>query len=346
MENDYYEKLGVAEGASQDDIKKAYRKLVLQHHPDSSGDPESEEKFKEISEAYNVLSDPVKRSHYDARRMNPFGGSTFESIFSGFGNVKRRTSRDASADVAVALPVTLEEVYSGARKAVVYPRDRMCDECKGGGCKDGGIEVKCHRCGGTGQVKHIKNIGSMKMINITVCPSCRGSGNMIREEDKCPKCHGTKVFAEPGAKIEIMVEKGVPHGQRIRMRGKGSYSPVDKEYGDLYLNVVYIRHGDFDLDHRQMHNLLYRLDLTIPQAVLGHKVTVPTLGGKGKEIEIPPGTGNRTFVMEGLGLPCLNSSVSGDLVVLTRIKVPRNVDKKERELYEELRRIEETKNAD
>ena len=348
---DYYEVLGVKRDASADEIKDSYRKLAMQFHPDRNKDPGAEERFKEISEAYAVLSDPQKRQTYDQlghagfdQRYSSediFRGADFDSVFRdmGFGDIFRtffggggfggeRINR--GQDLAVDLQITLEEAASGTEKEIEIPRTEKCDVCGGSGARPGTSPRVCPTCGGSGQVQNMRKSGFATYVQVGVCPTCKGKGMLI--DSPCPNCHGTGRVRRR-RKITVKVPAGIDEGNQLRLRGEGEMASQDGEAGDLYVvihvrqNPQFIREGD-DLWHVAM--------ISFPQAALGADISVPTLEGPAT-VKIQPGTQvGATITLKGKGMPHFRAYGRGDLHVRVGISVPERLTSQQKALLEQL----------
>ena len=349
---DYYEVLGVQKNASKDEIKDAYRKLAMQYHPDRNKAPDSEEKFKEISEAYAVLSDDQKRQQYDAlghpgfdqryTSEDIFRGADFDSIFRdvgfGFGDLFRTIfggggfgeQSNRGQDIAYHLEITLEEAAKGVEKEIQIPRTEKCDVCGGSGASPGTTPKTCPRCGGAGKVQNMRKSSFAMYVQVTACPTCRGRGKII--ESPCSNCSGSGLVRRR-RKIAVHVPMGIDDGYQLRLRGEGEMAPNDGEAGDLYVlvhiapNQLFMRDGD-DLYHVEM--------ISYPQAALGAEVTVPTLEGPAT-IKIHPGTqAGEVIRLRGKGMPRLRGYGKGDLLVRIGIRVPEKLTSQQRALLEQL----------
>ncbi len=350
---DYYEILGVKKDASKEQIKDAYRTLALQYHPDRNKAPEAEEKFKEISEAYAVLSDDQKRQTYDQLGHAGFDqrytsediyrGTDFDSIFRdmGFGDIFRTLfggggfgggeRRNVGQDIGYNLQITLEEAARGTEKEIEIPRTEHCEVCGGSGAAPGTNPVTCPKCHGTGQVESVsRGAFGMYMRMVTACPRCHGRGTLI--ETPCSNCHGTGVVRKR-RKISIRIPPGVDEGNQLRLRGEGEVAPNGGEAGDLYVaihvkqNPNFVREGD-DLWHVAM--------VTYPQAALGAEITVPTLDGP-TTIKIHAGTQvGEIITLRGKGMPRFQGYGKGDLLVRIGISIPEKLTSKQRALLEQL----------
>lgn len=337
---DYYEVLGVSRDASPEEIKKAFRQLALQHHPDRNpGDKGAEEKFKELNEAYSVLSDPGKRGQYDAyghagpagQGFGPEGFADFhfggvEDIlndFFGFGTIfggRQRARR--GADLRYNMEIAFEEGAFGGEKEIVVPRTAACQDCGGSGAKKGTSPERCTACNGRGQVSVQQGFFSMSRP----CGRCRGTGEIIREP--CPKCSGGGTVRERRT-LKVKIPAGVDNGTRLKLRGEGEAGPGGGPPGDLY---VVIAVGDHPFFTREGEHLLCEIPITFPQAALGDEIEVPTLSGR-KKLVIPSGTrSGQEFVMKGEGVAVLNSHRRGNLVVRVLIDVPKKLTRRQKEL--------------
>ena len=357
---DYYEVLGVEKGASAEEIKKAYRKSAMKYHPDRNpGDKDAEEKFKEIGEAYEVLSDDQKRSRYDQfgfAGVDPnYGGGAGGygggyGGFSGFGDFGDlgdlfgsffgggRSSRSTNAprqgeSIGIRLDLTFEEAAFGCEKEVTVNRTENCSACKGTGSADGNVET-CHQCRGSGQVRTTQSFMGMSMQSTAVCPSCSGRGKIVRTP--CNVCKGkTKVRRNP--KIKIRVPCGVGHGQSVRMRGEGHAGSNGGPSGDLLAEVSIRQHPIFS---REGTGVYCEVPITFTQAALGAEITVPTLDGP-VTYEVPDGTQNgTTFRIKGKGIPQVNNmSRRGDHYFTVAVETPVKLSREQKEL---LKKLEET----
>ena len=352
---DYYEVLGVQRNASKDEIKDAYRKLALQYHPDRNKSPEAEEKFKEISEAYAVLSDDEKRQQYDMlghagfdqryTSEDIFRGTDFDSIFRdmGFGDLFRtffggfgggfggeRVNR--GQDLAYDLELTLEEAARGTEKEVEIPRTEKCDVCGGSGAKPGTSPRVCPRCGGAGQVQNMRKSAFGTFVQVTACPQCRGKGRII--ETPCSNCQGSGLVRRR-RKISVRIPAGIDEGYQLRLRGAGEMVSDGGEAGDLYV-VVHIKPNQQFM--RDGDDLWYVAVISFPQAALGADVTVPTLEGP-TTVKIHPGTqAGEVITLRGKGMPRFRAYGKGDLLVRVGISVPEKLTSQQRALIEQLAR--------
>lgn len=348
-EKDYYEVLGVDRSASEDEIKKAYRKLAVKFHPDKNpGDQEAEEKFKEVSAAFEVLKDSDKRRKYDqfghdafrggassGGGVDPFdlfrdafgggGGGGFGSIFEDFfggSPAGGSTEHQRGRDLRVSVEISLAQAASGVEKEIKYQHHAECSICSGSGAATGSGNVMCSTCGGIGQVASNQGFISIRRT----CPSCSGSGVMI--ENPCSSCKGEGRKKSP-TNIKVNIPKGVGDGNRLCSRGRGDAGPRGGPGGDLYVDVRIKQHDFFDRDE---DDLFHEMMIPFTLAALGGTVQVPTLDGK-VSLKIPPGTpSNKTFRIKNKGMPNLRSpSRMGDLYARVIIQVPQKLSKEQRE---------------
>ncbi len=351
---DYYEVLGVSRDASKDEIKKAYRRLAKKWHPDMNPDnrEEAEERFKEISEAYAVLSDDEKRRLYDQyghagidgrySQEDIFRGADFGDIFGGFGfgdifdmffgggGRRRRSAPRRGSDLLYELEISLKEAASGTEKEIEVPRYRKCEACNGTGAKDGKVRT-CPTCHGTGQVQRVHSAMGFRMVSTSVCPTCHGRGQIA--EEPCPVCNGTgRVHGVE--KVTVKIPAGAYDGLRLRMAGMGEAGQNGAPSGDLYVEIHVRPHPDFKVDGL---NLIHEEGISFGTAALGGEIEVPTIDGKHASLKIPAGTQPCTMLrMKGLGMPDLRSGKRGDMLVKVNIEVPKKLSKREKELIMEL----------
>ena len=359
---DYYEVLGVARDADPKEIKSAYRKLALKFHPDQSQEPDAEERFKEISEAYAVLSDPDKRKQYDQfghagidgrysqedlfrgvdfeDLLRGFGfaggfgggGSIFDMFFGGAGRGGRR-GPGRGRDLRYDLDMTLEEVASGLDTTIEVPRMETCPACSGTGAKPGTSPVTCDQCRGAGQVTRVQKTPFGQMMTSSTCPKCGGRGQIV--SDPCAECRGSGRVRKTRT-INVKVPAGVETGQHLRLGGQGEASPdPGGEPGDLY---VFVNVRPHPLFRRDEDDLLYEAPLSITQAALGADLEVPTLDGKRARIKVPAGTQTGSvFRLKGKGVPRLHGfGGTGDMHVRVNVKTPSNLTRRQKDLLEEL----------
>ncbi|HLP80272.1 MAG TPA: molecular chaperone DnaJ [Acidobacteriota bacterium] len=343
---DYYETLGVKKDATQDEIKKAYKKLAKQYHPDINKAADAEKKFKEINEAASVLTDDQKRAHYDRfGKAGPqagqaggysdfdFGGAGmggFEDLFeSMFGGSPRSSRSKRGSDLLYELEITLEEAAFGVTKTIKISRQSSCHTCKGKGYKHDSDARTCSRCHGTGQVTIQQRTPFGVFQSATICRECGGQGVTI--EKPCHDCGGTGK-AKEDKKIDVTIPAGIETGQRLRVRGEGEAGERNSTSGDLYVEVSVKEHDIFERDGG---NIYCDVKISFVQAVMGDEVIIPTLKGKAK-LMIPHGTQSGTlFKMSGRGLPNLQGFAPGDQYVRVEVDVPTNLTKKQKEILEQ-----------
>jgi molecular chaperone DnaJ len=344
---DYYDILGVPRGASDEDLKRAFRKLAQQWHPDVSTDPGADERFKEINEAYQVLSDPQRRQAYDtfghagvgggAEGFGPFGGfSGFGDIFDAFfggaatGSQQRRSRAVTGADLRYDLQLTFEEAIKGTTKDVTFTALGTCETCGGSGAEPGSSPVTCPQCNGTGEVRQVRSTMLGQMVNVTVCGRCRGTGEIV--ERSCPVCRG-EGRTEARRTLRVAIPPGIDDGHQIRLSGEGEAGPRGGTPGNLYV-VTHIEAHPFL--RRQDTELYYELPVSISQAALGARISVPTPDGD-ELVEVRPGTQPGAEIrLRGRGVPHLRRpGTRGDLHVLVDVQVPTRLSSRQRELLEE-----------
>jgi len=357
MKRDYYEILGVAKGASEDEIKKSYRKVAMQYHPDRNpGDKSAEEKFKEAAEAYEVLSDSEKRAQYDryghaglnnGRGFNGGAGMNMDDIFSQFGDIfgddifgsffgGRRgggTSRARGvrgSNLRIKIKLNFEEIAKGVTKNIKVKKHVTCTTCHGSGAKDKGSVQTCSMCGGSGQVRRVSNTFLGQMQTVTTCPTCNGEGSTITA--KCTNCKGEgRVFGEETVTIDI--PPGVQEGMQLSVGGRGNAGERGGSAGDLIVLIEEEQHPEL---HRDGLSVAYELHISFTDAVFGTQVEVPTIDGKAK-IKIPPGThSGKIFRLKGKGFPSINSYEKGDQLIHVSVWTPQNLSPEEKAMVEKL----------
>jgi molecular chaperone DnaJ len=357
---DYYEILGVAKTASADEIKKAYRKVAMQFHPDRNpGDKAAEEKFKEAAEAYEVLSDADKKAQYDryghagvsgqGRGFGGGGGMNMEDIFSQFGDIfgddlfgsffgggqrggraGQRSRGVRGNNLRVKLKLNYEEIAKGVTKNIKVKKHVSCTTCEGSGAKDKGSMQTCGSCGGSGQVRRVQNTFLGQMQTVTTCPNCHGEGSTITA--KCSSCKGEgRVFGEETVSIDIPA--GIQEGMQLNVSGKGNAGERGGMPGDLIILIEEEAHKEL---YREGLNVAYELHLSFPDAVFGTQVEVPTIDGKAK-IKIPAGTqSGKILRLKGKGFPSVNSYEKGDQLVQVSVWTPQELNTEEKALLEKL----------
>jgi molecular chaperone DnaJ len=339
VQKDYYEILGVDRNATEEEIKKAFRKLALKYHPDRNpGDKYAEEKFKEINEAYEVLSDPEKRAKYDrygtvdgVDSVFDFGFRTrfddlFDDLFSDFFGRTRRTKR--GEDLKYNLEIEFEEAVFGTEKEIEIPKEEKCPSCGGTRIEPGFKPNVCPVCGGRGQIRYSHGFFT---INKT-CDTCYGEGYIIK--NPCRECKG-RGYVKTKKKLNIKIPPGVDTGTRLRVRGEGAKSPSDTHPGDLYI-VIHVRpHSIFE---REGDDIIVKVDVDFPLLCLGGEIKVPTLNGE-MNLHIPPGTQpGKVFRLNGMGIPKSRGYGRGDELVYINVRVPTDLTERQKRLLEELYR--------
>ena len=358
---DYYEVLGVGKSTPQEEIKKAYRKLALKYHPDKNkGNKASEEKFKEASEAYHVLSDKERRQNYDqfghaafdgaggrggfanfdftSTFSDIFGSDIFDDFFDGFGGGRRggrqRQSENRGADLRYDLTISLEDAYSGKKQEIKYSSSEKCDRCNGHGSEPGSNPSECSACGGHGQVRSNQGFFTVQQT----CPQCGGSGEEI--SNPCKNCRGIGK-KQTYKKLSVTIPKGVDDGTRIRLSGKGEAGVKGSSNGDLY---IFINVNSHDIFKRSEENLFFEFPISIADAALGTVLEVPTIGGGKAKVKIPAGTQtDKQFRLKDKGMPIMRSRDYGDLYIRVITEVPISLNKEQKELLEKFRTLENNK---
>ena len=346
---DYYEVLGIHKNASETEIKKAFRKLAIQFHPDKNpGDKEAEEKFKEASEAYEILSDPQKRAQYDqfghagvnsgfssaGGFSGGFGGSPFGDIFNDifgdiFGATRQRGRGRRGDDLQYNLEISFEEAAFGVETKIEIPYGKQCGECGGSGARPGTEPKTCPTCRGAGQVRFQQGFFSVSKT----CNHCNGEGKVI--ENPCQSCRGTGMVRDHKT-LSVKVPPGVETGTRLKLTGEGGQGLKGGSAGDLYVAISVKEHPIFV---REENNVICEIPISFVQASLGCEIEVPTLDGK-VSMKIPEGTqSGKVFRLRGKGIPVLQGYGRGDELVLIKVETPTNLNKRQRELLEEFARI-------
>jgi molecular chaperone DnaJ len=364
---DYYEVLGISRNSTKDEIKKAYRKLAMQFHPDRNpGDKESEEKFKEAAEAYEILSHDEKRNNYDrfgheGVRGSTFGSSGFSSvndIFSHFSDIfggssifdeffggsqssrsRRRGSGTPGSDMRVTLKLTLEEIATGTSKKIKIKKQVKCNECNGTGAQAGTSLKTCPVCSGAGEIKTVSRSVFGQFVNISACHNCNGEGQVI--DSPCKKCSGDGRVQDEST-INIEVPAGVHDGNYMTLRSEGNSGKRGGHPGDIIVVFQELKHENFV---REDDDIIYNLFITFPQAALGAEVEVPTLVGKAM-LKIDAGTQpGKMLKMKGKGIRHLNYAGSGDQIVRVNIAIPQKLNSKEKEIIKQLSEMPNIKNS-
>jgi len=353
---DYYEVLGVAKDATAEEIKKAYRQLARKYHPDlNNGDKEAENKFKEVQEAYEVLSDPAKRENYDRfghagtegnfENMGGFGdvgdifGDIFDSFFGsgfgdigfgGFGGPRSRNKGAKGADIRLELEISFEEAVFGVKKEVNFPRLETCPDCEGTGREPGSSTHVCEECHGEGRVRYVNRTLFGQMQSIRTCPRCGGEGVIV--DHPCKRCHG-EGRVRMDKTLTLHIPAGVDDGIELKVKGEGEKGVKGAPAGDLFVRLKVKPHSVFK---REGKNIYLEVPISIVQAALGDKIKVPTLNGE-EELKIPEGTqSGTTFVLKGKGVKSLNSNSYGDEYVKITVVTPVRLNEKQKKLLREL----------
>ncbi len=362
---DFYEILGVSKTSSQDEIKKAYRKVAMQHHPDRNpGDKAAEDKFKEAAEAYEILNDPDKKAQYDRFGHSAFGsgrggggfnsggGMNMDDIFSQFGDIfgdegfgnffgggGRRGSGSQSrgtrgTNLRVKLKMNFEEIAKGANKTIKVKKHVKCTTCQGSGAKDKNSMQTCGTCNGSGQVRRVQNTFLGQMQTVTTCPTCSGEGSTITS--KCTACKGDgRVYGEETVTIDIPA--GVQEGMQLSISGKGNAGERGGNAGDLIVLIEEETHPQLQRDGL---NVAFELHVSFPDAVFGTQVEVPTIDGRAK-IKIPPGTqSGKIFRLKGKGFPHVNSYEKGDQLIHVNIWTPQHITDDEKKMLDKMQASE------
>ena len=365
---DYYEVLGVNKNATDDELKKAYRKMAKKYHPDANPDnkAEAEAKFKEVNEAYETLSDPQKRRMYDqfgpdgpqgfGGGQGPFGGQggyysyngsgfdgfgdfgdlgdIFSSFFGGgFGSKssRRNNGPKKGADINLRMDISFEDAFLGVEKEIVITRSEKCDTCNGTGAKPGTTVTKCPTCNGTGQVKQVQNTILGQMQTTRTCSACHGTGEIIKEP--CYNCRGKGTIRKQ-PKIKVKIPAGIDDGQTVVLRGEGEPGEKGGPKGDLYITIGIKKHSIYT---RKGNNVLCEVPITITQATLGAELEIPMVDGNKEKYKIPEGTQTGAkFTIRNKGFKTINSSVQGDFIFTVTVKTPKHLSKEQRDLFMQL----------
>jgi molecular chaperone DnaJ len=342
---DYYEVLGVDRNASEDDIKKAFRRLAFQYHPDRNREDGAEEKFKECKEAYEILCDPQKRAAYDRfghAGVHGFSGRGFEGFdFGGFGDIfdaffggttgtARRTGPQQGADLSYKLTISFEEAVFGCDKELEVVRNEICSACSGTRSEPGSQPIKCPACNGTGEVRRTQRSIFGQFINVTTCSRCNGEGRIITKP--CPRCNG-QGRERVTRKIVIKIPPGVDEGTQVRLSGEGDIGFRGGPPGNLYVTLAVRKHKFFQ---REGDDILYELPINFAQAALGDELEIPTVDGP-ITLKIPAGSQTgKVFRLKEKGVPHLRRPGRGDQLVRLYVVTPTNLDEKQKKLFREL----------
>lgn len=342
---DYYEVLGVSRAASQDELKSAFRKLARNYHPDVNKSPDAEEHFKELNEAYAVLSDTDKRAAYDRfghAGLNGMGGmpdfsnfdfgDLFGDLF-GFGTSTRRSSRTAprrGADLSQTIQLNFEEAVFGVDKEIEITRDETCSTCRGNSAAPGTTPIRCSTCNGHGEVQTVRQTFLGSMVQVSTCPTCRGKGETI--DSPCPDCRGRGV-QRVAVRKTVPIPAGVDNGTQIRLAGEGQPGANKGPNGNLYIEIKVKPHQFF---RRRRNDLLLDLDVNVAQAALGAEVEIPTIDGAVK-LKIPKGTqAGKIFRLKGKGVPDVHGNGRGDQLVIVNVEIPTRLSSEQQALFEHL----------
>ncbi|MEW5989222.1 MAG: molecular chaperone DnaJ [Chloroflexota bacterium] len=344
---DYYEVLDVPRTASKDDLKKAYRRLARRYHPDVNKQVGAEEAFKEINEAYEVLSNDSSRATYDrfghagiqgnsgGPDFSGFGGMAdiFEEFFGGMSGSRRRAGGPRrGADLRYDLTISFEEAVFGVEKPIEVVRPETCGACRGSGAEPGTSPERCHTCNGTGEVRRVRQSILGSFVNVSTCPTCQGTGETIPH--LCKTCYGRKQVQKTRTLV-VKIPPGVDNENQIRLTGEGAPGTDGGPPGNLYVVITVARHKFFQ---RRGDDIILELEINVAQAALGDEVTVPTVDGEDK-LTIPAGTqSGAVFRMPARGVPHLRQSGRGDQLVITQVAVPRNLTADQRQLFQQLSR--------
>jgi molecular chaperone DnaJ len=347
QKQDYYDVLGVGRTASADELKKAYRRLAMQYHPDRNSEPGAEARFKQVNEAYEVLSDQEKRAMYDrfghaatsgespfARGFDGFGFGGLGDIFDAFfGGAQSRTQRGPArgADARRALNLTFEEAVFGVEKEFEVQSAEICTACNGLRAEPGTEPKRCPTCNGTGEMRRTQQSIFGQFVNVTMCDRCRGEGRIV--ETPCRQCRGIG-REKRKRKLSVKIPAGVDTGSQMRLTGEGEIGSNGGPRGNLYLQLNVKAH---DVFRRDEDDLLLDLDLNFAQVALGDEVDVPTIDGESQELRIPGGTQTgELFIVKGKGVPHLRGSGRGDMIIRANVITPRNLSKDQKDLLKQL----------
>lgn len=348
---DYYEVLGVSRTATEDEVRAAFRKLAFKFHPDRNRDPDAEEKFKEINEAYECLSDSQRRSVYDqyghqgaagafggagSAGFGGFSGFGFDDIFETFfGAAGARTANgrrsQRGSDLRVDLALSFEEAVFGAEKTVEVPRWDRCERCNGVGAEPGTQPSRCPTCNGSGEIRRVQQSIIGQFVSVSACDRCQGEGRVILTP--CQECRGSGRI-HSSHRVLVTIPAGIDEGQQIRLPGEGEPGNNGAPSGDLYIAISIAAHP---ILKRQGVDLIHELTVNVAQAALGYEAEIPTAEGPPAKIKIPAGTqSGRVIRLHGRGVPHLRSSGRGDLLTRVRVAVPAKLTEEQRELFQKL----------
>jgi len=334
---DYYDILGVTKKSTPEEIKKSYRSLAMKYHPDrNQGDKTAEGKFKEASEAYQVLSDPKKKSSYDQFGHSAFEGGAGGAGGSGRGGRSSKKSRsNRGSDLKINLEITLEEAYLGKKQTINLSSNEKCEKCSGGGAEPGSKPKKCSTCDGHGKVRMQQGFFTLQQT----CPDCGGDGEML--SNPCKDCKGSGA-TKTKKNLSIQIPKGVDDGTQIRLSGKGDAGYRGGSNGDLYVFITIEKHKIFQ---RSEENLYYKLPISMVDAALGAEIDVPTIDGGKSKVKIPEGTQTgKQFRLKGKGMPILRENDFGDLYLETNVIIPESLNKEQKDLLQKFKSLEDLDN--
>ena len=346
QKQDYYDALGVARGASADELKKAFRRLAMQYHPDRNKEPGAEARFKEINEAYEVLSDPDRRAMYDrfghaaaqgenpfARGFDGFGFGGLGDIFDAFFGGQQRSQRgpQRGADLRRSLTISFEEAVFGIERDVEIQTAELCTACNGLRAEPGTQPEKCASCNGTGETRRAQQSIFGQFVNVAMCERCRGEGRIVGTP--CRNCRGVG-REKKKRRLSVKIPAGVDHGSQMRLSGEGEIGANGGPRGNVYLQIAVKPH---ELFRRDEDDLLLELDLNFAQVALGDEVAVPTIDGEPHELRIPSGTQTgELFIVKGKGVPHLRGNGRGDMIVRANVVTPKGLTKDQKDLLKQL----------
>ncbi len=352
IKRDYYEVLGISRNASHEEVRKAFRKLAFEYHPDRNHEPGASDKFKEINEAYEVLSDTDKRAAYDRYGHNGpdnmFGqgfsgfdmggfGDIFEAFFGGSGTRTQRQTAQRGADLRYRFSITFEEAALGSEKELEIVRSEVCEVCHGTRANPGSKPERCPNCDGAGEVRRVQRSIFGQFVNSAICPQCQGEGVII--SDPCKECKGTGVQKKKRT-VAVKIPAGVASGNIIRISNEGHAGQRGGGAGNLYVEVAVAKHQYFE---REGDDVIYQLPVNIAQAALGTEIEVPTLHGPYK-VKVPAGSqSGKVFRIKEWGVPHLRARGAGDQLVVLKVETPENLTKEQKKLLEELAKTLEKK---
>lgn len=354
---DYYEVLGIQRTATDDEIKKAFRRLARQYHPDVNKEKSAEAHFKEINEAYEVLGDGQKRQAYDrfghaGVNAGAGGGPGFESFTMNFGDLfeqffgaaaggtqNRRGTAQRGADIRYDLTISFEEAVFGCQKEIEIPRWEACPTCHGNGAQPGTSTQRCSHCQGTGEIRRVQQSIFGQFVNVMVCDRCHGEGRVITTP--CERCRG-QGRVRNNRRVMVNIPAGVDDGVTVRVQGEGEVGGRGSTAGNLYVNLTVKPHPYFK---RQGNDIVYELNCSFSQVAVGDELEVPTIDGTSAQLKVPAGTQTgRSFRLKGLGVPIVHSQARGDMHVTVKVVTPASLTQRQRELLREFSEIEKLQN--